>query len=145
MTGATWHLTPRQSVERESERRGRDAVVEGCLRLVAGEEVDADLLLALGGPAAVAQIRDPDRADGYWRRVWGMRGLLWCWDDDATSAVRLGARDEHWRVREMAAKVVARHHVGGALDEVAALRTDQVARVRTAAERAVAALSRADT
>jgi hypothetical protein len=41
----------------------------------------------------------------------------------------------------MAAKVVARHRVGGALEAVARLRDDPVARVRSAAERAVVALT----
>jgi hypothetical protein len=41
----------------------------------------------------------------------------------------------------MAAKVVARHRLGGALDAVARLRDDPVARVRAAAERAVVTLT----
>jgi hypothetical protein len=49
--------------------------------------------------------------------------------------------DEAWRVRELAAKVVARHVIGDALPAVAALRADPIPRVRAAASRAVAALS----
>jgi hypothetical protein len=45
------------------------------------------------------------------------------------------------RVREMAAKVVARNLVGDALDDVAPLREDPVRRVRVAATRAVATLA----
>lgn len=44
-------------------------------------------------------------------------------------------------VREMAAKVVARHRVGGALDAVAPLRDDPIPRVRAAAHRAVVLLT----
>ena len=52
-------------------------------------------------------------------------------------------RDESWRVREMAAKVVARHALGDALPVVARLRGDPVARVRVAAHRAVKLLTEA--
>jgi hypothetical protein len=41
----------------------------------------------------------------------------------------------------MAAKVVARHHVGAALPAVAGLRSDKIQRVRAAAERAVLTLT----
>ncbi len=41
----------------------------------------------------------------------------------------------------MAAKVVAAHRVGRALDAVAALRDDPIPRVRAAAERAVVLLT----
>ena len=61
--------------------------------------------------------------------------------DPATAAI-IGALDDHaWRVREMAAKVVAAHRIGRALDAVAALRDDPVPRVRAAAERAVVLLT----
>lgn len=40
----------------------------------------------------------------------------------------------------MACRVVARHRLEGALDEVAGLRVDPVARVRAAAERAFRAV-----
>ena len=43
----------------------------------------------------------------------------------------------------MAAKVIAAHRVGDALDAVAALRDDPVERVRTAAARAVTLLTAA--
>ena len=43
----------------------------------------------------------------------------------------------------MAAKVVAAHRVGQALDAVAAIRDDPVPRVRVAAERAVVLLTAA--
>ncbi len=44
--------TPRQSITAECQRRGRSAVVSGCIDLLAGREVDDGLILALGGPAA---------------------------------------------------------------------------------------------
>jgi HEAT repeat protein len=79
--------------------------------------------------------------DGYWPRVWGARGLLHAWDPAATEAVIVATHDEAWRVREMAAKVIARHRAGDALNAVAALRTDPVPRVRAAAARAVTILT----
>jgi hypothetical protein len=82
------------------------------------------------------------RADQrYWIRTWGARGLLWAWDESATGAIGRAIEDPHWRVREMAAKVVARHRVGDLLDAVARLRDDPVPRVRAAAARAVAVLT----
>jgi hypothetical protein len=108
---------------------------------------------------------------GYWPRVWAARGLLHAWDDhaaetdaatdaatdattdaatgetteeatgEATDAIIGALSDRAWRVREMAAKIVARHRVGPALDAVAALRDDPVPRVRVAAERAVVLLT----
>lgn len=77
----------------------------------------------------------------YWFRVWGARGLLWNWDDSATGAITAALRDPSWRVREMAAKVIARHLVGDALAAVAGLRDDPAPRVRAAANRAVARLT----
>jgi hypothetical protein len=81
--------------------------------------------------------------DGYWPRVWAARGLLHAWADDATDAIIAASADDAWRVREMAAKVIARHRVGDALPAVAALRHDPVPRVRSAAERAVMILAAA--
>ena len=62
---------------------------------------------------------------------------------DLAAVIANATRDEAWRVREMAAKVIARHRVGDALDAVAALRADPVQRVRAAAARAVTRLTAA--
>jgi len=78
---------------------------------------------------------DPEQQ--YWLRVWAARGLLWVWADAALPAIVDALADEHWRVREMAAKVVARHCLGDAFDGVASLAADPVPRVATAAARAV--------
>jgi HEAT repeat protein len=51
--------------------------------------------------------------------------------------------DEHWRVREMAAKVIARRRIGAALGAVTEIRSDPVPRVRAAAERAIVMLTAA--
>lgn len=107
----------------------------GCIDLIMGRPTDDTLVAALGGPPAsegASGVPQP-----YWLRVWAARGLLWTWDDVALPAVRLALTDESWRVREMAAKVVARHLLGDALP----LQRDPVARVRAAASRAVVRLT----
>lgn len=139
--GSHWGTTPRRSIEAECARRGRIAVVAGCVRLLAGGDADDALVLALAGPGArrvLAGDRDDQR---YWLRVWGARGLLWAWQDDALPTLRTALADDAWRVRELAAKVVARHLLGDLLPEVAALRDDPVPRVRAAAARAVVLLT----
>ena len=137
-----WGLTPRQSIEAECARRGKDAVVAGCVDLLAGREADPDLVIALGGPGATRVVNGENKR--YWLRVWGARGLLWAWDDAATAAVTAALGDDHWRVREMACKVIARHRVGDALPVVADLRDDPIPRVRDAASRAVVLLTAAN-
>jgi len=139
-----WELTPRQSVEIECARRGTARVVAGCIALLQGQDVDDDFVLALGGPGGHRVLDDgPKRRNQYWRRVWGARGLLYAWTDEAEVAVVAALADEHWRVREMAAKVVAKRGIGAALDPVAVLRSDPVPRVRAAAERATVLLTAA--
>jgi hypothetical protein len=139
-----WELTPRQSIEIECARRGRDQVIAGCIALLQRHEVDDDLVIALAGPASQVVFDDgPRQANQYWRRVWGARGLLHCYGSPAEEAVTAALGDEHWRVREMAAKVVAGHQIGAAFDAVAGLRDDPVPRVRAAAERATIILTSA--
>jgi hypothetical protein len=138
------NLTPAQRVAAECARRGRDAFVAGCIALLDGRpgDVDDDLVLALGGEHGRSVLDGWNGGKtGYWPRVWAARGLLHAWDDTATDAIIRATSDDAWRVREMAAKVVARHRVGDALDAVAALRGDAVPRVRAAAERSVIALT----
>lgn len=137
-----WELTPRQSVEIACASRGTAQVVAGCVALLQAQDVEDDLILALGGPSGHRVLDDgPAQRNQYWRRVWGARGLLYAWTDEAEGAVVAALADEHWRVREMAAKVVAKRRIGAALDSVAALRTDPVPRVRAAAERATVLLT----
>ncbi|GAA2711760.1 HEAT repeat domain-containing protein [Actinoplanes palleronii] len=141
-TTSHWGITPRQSIEAECLRRGPAAVVAGCLRLITEDDGgDPGMILVLGGPAGRHFIGGPPRDDRYWLRVWGLRGLLWNWDDRAVPAVRTALADEAWRVREMAAKVAARHLVGDALPELAGLAADPTPRVRAAAARAIRLLT----
>lgn len=138
---SSW-TTPRQSVEAECRRRGRSAVVAGCVDVLERREVDPELIVALGGPPA-RWVLDADGRGGpdYWLRVWAARGLLWTWDDSARPAVLRALDDEAWRVREMAVKVLARNRVGTAVRPIAELQSDPSARVRVAAARALTRLT----
>lgn len=136
--------TPRESVEQECARRGRDDVVAGCIELLNGYEADPDLILALGGPPARWVVTGEQAGPPYWLRVWAARGLLWAWDDVALPSLLLALTDEAWRVREMALRVVARHRLEDALTTVADLQEDPVPRVRAAASRALVRLAAND-
>ena len=135
-TKSHWGLTPRESIEAECARRGTSELVKGCVRLVRGQDVDAALVMALGGPAAGKFLDGRPHPDRYWLQVWGLRGLFWAWEESATPAVQAALADESWRVREMAARVVGKRSIGEA-STVVQLRADPVLRVRIAAERAV--------
>jgi HEAT repeat protein len=141
-----WGMTPQQSVQQECGRRGAAEVVAGCVRLLTGCDADSQLVYAIGGPAADSVLGPHPRQDQrYFLRVWGARALLYAWDDcapgPAAAAVIAALDDESWRVREMAAKVVAKRKLGDALTAVAKLCRDPVPRVQAAAERATAILT----
>lgn len=133
---------------------GADAVAQWCTDLLAERISPVDPsqpdLSWLGGNAAGWEVRrieqygEPD----YWPRVWGARGLLHAWCESAeaesTPAIVEALADEHWRVREMAAKVVRRWELADAAPRLAGLLRDPVPRVRTAAARALAVVGEAE-
>jgi HEAT repeat protein len=127
---------PRERIQAACAQRGKEELVAGCIDLLNGRDVDADLVGVLGG-------RSVSWSDGpaYWLRVWAARGLLWAWDDAALPALTTALDDEAWRVREMALKVVARHRLDDAIPTVAALCEDPSPRVRAAASRALVRLA----
>ena len=131
--------TPRLSIEAECGRRGKPALVAGCIALLNREPADDALVMALGVQAS-PWVLDSGPESQYWLRVWAARGLLWAWDPVALPAIIAALDDEHWRVREMAAKVVARHLLGDAFDAVSEMSDDPVPRVVAAAARAVRVL-----
>jgi len=133
-------ISPRERIAAEVTRRGREAVLADCLALLHGE-TDPHLVRSLTGAGADKYFDGREHTDTYWFRVWALRGLLWAWDDRATGPVCAALADEHWRVREMAAKVAARHVLGPAFDALTVLRDDPVPRVRSAAERALVRLT----
>ncbi|MCU1589386.1 MAG: hypothetical protein JWP11_642 [Frankiales bacterium] len=112
------------------------------MRLMAGADIDPVMRAVFGDQHSPAWLKS--EVNRYWLRVWGARGLLWSWDPRAVPSVRTALGDEAWRVREMAAKVVARHRVDDLQPVVAGLVHDPVPRVRAAASRALALLAVAD-
>jgi hypothetical protein len=130
-------MTPRQSVEAESDRVGEQIVARQCIALLSGQQVSDDFLFVLAGPAA-RQVLDGREggSSGYWPRVWAVRGLLYAWDDTAIDTIVSAASDSSWRVREMTAKVIAARAIDDVADTVELLLNDPVPRVRTAAGRA---------
>jgi hypothetical protein len=114
-------------------------VIERCLGLLGGGSAEPDFILMLGDAHAAALLDDGiPPGQEYWLRVWGARGLLWAGPGDDVGPLRTALHDDAWRVREMACKVIARYRIGDLLDDVSALRSDPVARVRAAATRAAA-------
>jgi hypothetical protein len=138
--------TPAQRVGAACDRWGEGEVVRRCAaQLVAdpaapvGDQLD--LAVVLGG------LRDPDFLAGgrppgnaYWARVWAARALRYAWVDSAAPAVVAALDDDHWRVREMAAKVVGQRELADAADRLAQLLDDDTPRVRAAAARALGAV-----
>jgi len=115
-------------------RFGEQVVVDRSASLLSGGNEGEEFLLIVGGRHAQGVL------DGapplYWPEVWGARALSFVWADSARSAVHRGLGDRAWRVREMCARVVFLRR----LDEQEALSTllsDEVARVRGAAARAL--------
>jgi hypothetical protein len=140
---SVWGVTPRESILAEVRRSGRQAVVFRCTELLNGRGIDAEFLFALAGPAS-RQVLDGREGgpEGYWPKVWALRGLLYAWDDAAESQVIAATADASWRVREMAATVIGANEIDQALEVLSTLVDDPVTRVRTAAERARIALTR---
>lgn len=145
MAGSIWGTAPRQSIEAACERLGAPTVVRGCVALLGGGDAEPGLIEALAGPDQV-RFLDAPADQRYWLRVWGARGLLWALGTPRapapgsawiTDAVVEALGDEHWRVREMAAKVVARYRLDEAQPAIVTLLADETPRVRAAAARAL--------
>jgi hypothetical protein len=134
-------MTPQQSILFECDRRSREDVVRDCIAILNGHSFDDHFLRVIGGPSAETVLDDrAGGVHGYWPRVWAARGLLHVWDDVATEAIIESTTNDSWRVREMSAKVIARHRVKPAIDAVVTLLDDDNARVRAAASRAFHAI-----
>jgi hypothetical protein len=130
-------VTPRRRIEAACRALGHDEVIRRCVGLLEGDDLDTDFLVALGGsPAARLLAEGVPELQSYWLHVWALRGLLWASPGDRADVLRRALEDDHWRVREMACKVIARHLVDDLFDAVVGLHADRVARVRAAAERA---------
>lgn len=134
-----WGLPPGRAWAAECARVGSAAMVDSCLAVRPGQEYDEDLLLVIGSPGAGSVLAGGEGGvSGYWPRTWtwALRALLYPWEDRASSVVIAATCDQAWRVREMAAKVIARHRIDDGLDAVGWLLTDPVPRVRATVGRA---------
>lgn len=123
---------PAARIEHAISVHGEDEVVSRAIALLAGYNVGDEFLLYAGGTHAQGIL------DGapplYWPEVWGARVLMYAWNDSARDAVVAGLGNQAWRVREMSAKVIAARDLK-LVDEVTALTSDEVARVRAQAAR----------
>ena len=120
---------------------GEQTVALNALSLLRGENAGKDFLLYAGGRHGLGILEGAPTL--YWPALWGARTLLHVWDDSATSDVIAGLNDQAWRVREMCARVVLLRDLP-AVPELVRLTTDQNARVRAAALRALAAQGTAE-
>lgn len=139
-----WGVSPRESVFAEVRRVGLGEFVARCTDILSGRGVDDRFYFVLAGPAS-RQVLDGREGgcDGYWPRVWALRGLLYAYGDAAASYVIEATADQSWRVREMAAKVIGTHAIDDGLEALGRLVDDPVPRVRAAAARARVALTNA--
>lgn len=120
-------------------KHGARVVADACMRLMAGADIDP-LMREVFGDQHSPEWLDSE-VNAYWLRVWGARGLLWNWDPRAVASIRTALGDEAWRVREMAARVAARHLLDEVQPSITELVHDPVPRVRAAATRALALLA----
>lgn len=135
---------PRDLVAEAVWLHGDHEVVDTCLALLDGAQEYDSLpvpLTFLGGAGATARLARGDltrRGQQHWPRVWGARGLRYAWQPYAEPGLVRALGDPAWRVREMAAKVVALRACGSAADALVPLLDDPLARVQVAALRALA-------
>lgn len=127
-------------------RYGEPRVAAMAVGLLHARDEGNDILLYLGGRHAQGVL---DGAPAlYWPELWGARALGYVWGEGAgaeaaTSAILAGLGNRAWRVREMCAKVCATRVIGGP-STLSTLLTDEVARVRSAAARALAEVGHAE-
>lgn len=127
--------SPSQRMAAAVARFGEPVVAERAASLLMGGNEGDEFLLYVGGRHAQGVL------DGapplYWPEVWGARALTFVWDESAASAVHRGLADQAWRVREMCARVCFVRKLPET-EALTALLSDDVARVRAAAARALA-------
>jgi hypothetical protein len=133
--------SPGDRIAQAVERFGEADVADRAAALLSGANEGEDFLLWVGGSHAQGIL---DGAPAlYWPEVWGARTLLYAWDPSAAPAVGQGLSNQAWRVREMCCRVALARELPLA-HELAGLLTDEVARVRIAAARALAVVGEYD-
>lgn len=127
-------LPPQQRIAVAVNKYGEEDVVEGAISLMSGNNEGEVFLLYVGGEHAQGIL---DGAPAlYWPELWGTRALLYVWNDSAISAVLGALSNPAWRVREMAARVVATRGIP-ASDELVPLLSDTTPRVRIGGAKAL--------
>ena len=137
-------MTPAERVGAACDRWGEYEVVRRCVVLLGlaadaaptGDGLDLAMVLGRVGDRDWLASGEPP-GNAYWARVWAARALRYVWSDTAAPSVVDALGDDHWRVREMAAKVVSDRQIGEAADHLVALLRDETPRVRTGAVRAL--------
>lgn len=130
---------PHEWVTEACARHGEETVLLRSAALLGGTDpadvgLDLDLIGGPGGGRMVAE-----SGVTYFPRVWAARAMRYVWLEgtaactEAESALVQGLGDEHWRVREMCAKVIGLHEVGAAADALVPLLSDDLPRVQAAA------------
>ncbi|MCU1404763.1 MAG: repeat protein [Glaciihabitans sp.] len=116
---------------------GERDTVDRAAALIGGANAGEDFLLFVGGKHAQGIL---DGAPAlYWPELWGTRALMYVWHESASMAVRSALTNQAWRVREMAAKVVALRELPF-IENLLPMLDDEVGRVRAAAARAIGAV-----
>jgi hypothetical protein len=132
--------TPSARVAAAVALEGESAFVARCIALLDGSPVDTTLVDIIGGTGAEYVMSGHEGGpEGYWPRTWALRALLYAWDPSAEGAIIRACQDEAWRVREMAAKVLARRKIASleARRTMTFLLEDDNTRVVRAAARAM--------
>jgi HEAT repeat protein len=133
--------SPSDRISEAARRFGEREVAERSAALLTGANEGEEFLLWVGGVHAQGIL---DGAPSlYWPEVWGARALLKVWDDSSAPAVRAGLKNQAWRVREMCGRVVVERQLPFA-SELEPLLTDDVARVRAVAARALSVVGEYD-
>lgn len=126
--------SPEARIALAIERFGERDVADRAAALLTGTNEGEEFLLWVGGRHAQGIL---DGAPAlYWPEVWGARTLLYAWDDAAAAVIRAGLANQAWRVREMCCRVVVARELAFG-EDLLPLLTDEVARVRANAARAL--------
>jgi hypothetical protein len=129
-------LSPRERIALLAHDTGTSNAALACEEILCGAS-DPVLLRWIGGRGALFD------QEVYWHRVWALRAYLYVWDEQVTACVVAALQDEHWRGREMAAKVVALRELPAA-HLLPALLQDPLPRVRAAGVRALGFVGEAE-
>jgi hypothetical protein len=131
-----------ERIQAAVDSEGETSVVLRARSLLEGGYEGEEFLRVVGGPHADGILAGAPSL--YWPELWGARALNYVWSDAAAPAVIAGLGNQAWRVREMCARVAALRTIQ-APEALTALTTDDHARVRAAAARALAATGDATT